>query len=83
MDVNEEEISKDEIDREVPNYMSKNNSYFSAHQIQEKWESKFSFVIYSTKKEVGFARCVLSTVRGLNSGRQSLLNYMSTQPELF
>ena len=35
------------------------------------------------KKEDGFARCVLSTVRGLNSERQSLLNYMSTQLELF
>ena len=48
--VNEEETSKDEIDREVPNYMNKGNSYFSAHQIQEKWESKFLFTIYSTKE---------------------------------
>ena len=46
VDVNEEETSKDEIDREVPNYLNKDNSYFSAHQIQEKWESKFPFTIY-------------------------------------
>ena len=50
MDVNEEETSKDEIDREVPNYLNKGNSHFSAHQIQEKWESKFPFAIYSAKE---------------------------------
>ena len=38
VDVNEEETSKDEIDRKVPNYLNKDNSYFSTHQIQEKWE---------------------------------------------
>ena len=36
VDVNEEETSGDEIDREVPNYLKKDNSYFSAHQIQEQ-----------------------------------------------
>ena len=47
VDVNEEETSKDEKDRGVPNYLNKD---FSAHQIQEKWESKFPFAIYSTKE---------------------------------
>ena len=61
----------------MQNYLNKDNSYFSAHQIEEKWESKFPFAIYSAKKEDGFASCVLSPVRGLNSGRQSLLNFMS------
>ena len=46
VDVNEEETSKDEKDRGVPNYLHKD---FSVHQIQEKWESKFPFAIYSTK----------------------------------
>ena len=50
MDVNEEETSKNEINREVPNYLNKDDSYFSAHQIQEKWESKFPFAIYLAKE---------------------------------
>ena len=49
VDVNEEETSEDEIDREVPNYLNTDNSYFSAHQIQEQWESKFPFA-YSEKE---------------------------------
>ena len=44
------------IDREVPNYLNKDNSYFSAHQIHEKWESKFSFAIYSTKERGWFCK---------------------------
>ena len=50
LDLNEEETSKNEIDREVSNYMNKENSYFSADQIQEKCESKFPFAIYSAKE---------------------------------
>ena len=50
VDLNEEETSKDKIDREVPNYLIKGNSYFSAHQIQEKWESKIPFAKHSTKE---------------------------------
>ena len=49
VDVNKE-TSKDEIDREVLNYLNKDNSYFSAHQILEKWESKFLFAIYLAKE---------------------------------
>ena len=50
VNVNEEETSKDQIDREVPIYLNKDNSYLSAHLILEKWESKFPLAIYSEKE---------------------------------
>ena len=56
LDLNEEETSKNEIDREVSNYMNKENSYFSADQIQEKCESKFPFAIYSAKERMALQR---------------------------
>ena len=56
VDVNDDETSKDKSEREVPNYLNKDNSYFSAHQIHEKWESKFPFAIYSTKERGWFCK---------------------------
>ena len=83
VDVNKEETSKDEIDREVLNYLNKDNSISQLIKFWRSGNQSSCLQYIRPKKEDGFARCVLSTVRGLNSGRQSLLNYMSTQLVLF